>query len=109
MTDREKILAEIESELRSFNKANSFDEGRWHELNHLKLFINTLPEEHVSEDLEEAAKNHAYSCYTSKSTGERIAACIYDFKAGAKWQKEQMLKGTKEIINGKEVIVKYVK
>lgn len=45
--------------------------------------------EPVSEELGEAAKNHAYSCYTDKASGERIAACIYDFKAGAKWMGKQ--------------------
>ena len=49
-------------------------------------------EEPTSDDLEEAAKNHAYSCHTDKATGERIAACIYDFKAGAQWQKEKITK-----------------
>ena len=36
----EKIKAEIESELSLCEKGNLYDEGRWAELNHLKLFID---------------------------------------------------------------------
>lgn len=57
-------------------------------------------EEPVSEELEEAAKKHAYSCHTDTATGKRIAACIYDFKAGAKWQKEQMMTNTTDAMIG---------
>jgi hypothetical protein len=43
----------------------------------------------VSEDLEEAAENHAVERY--KATRDMVLAekCKWSFKAGAKWQKEQ--------------------
>ena len=65
-------------------KDNLYDEGRLTELNHLKLFINSLPEEPVSEDLEEAAQQWYDSTkFKSDLSGTPIGA----FKAGAKWQK----------------------
>ena len=50
------------------------------------------PEEPVSEELEEAAEVHANRCYNEDASAERIAACKYDFKAGAEWQKHQFEK-----------------
>ncbi len=54
------------------------------ELCELKDFIDSLPEEPASEDLEEAA-----SKYVREDFHERSRA---DFKAGAEWQKQQMIK-----------------
>ena len=43
-----KIKREIETELSLCDKSSSYDEGRWNELNHLKLFIDSLQEDSVS-------------------------------------------------------------
>ena len=96
MTDKEKILAEIESELSLCAKDNPFDKGRWTELNHLKLFINSLPEEPVSEDLEAAAITAADEDMQGRQIMEesnenrQLYSRIFrrGFKAGAQWQKE---------------------
>lgn len=62
--------------------------------------IDDLPkEEPVSEDLEEAAKHYLYSnilyddVYVGNPTDKD---CIEMFKAGAKWQKQQMVKAAIE-------------
>ena len=51
-----------------------------------------LQQEPASEDLEQASIEHAHKVHNDTAPGERIAACRYDFKAGAQWQKEQMIK-----------------
>lgn len=40
-------------------------------------------------DLDDAAEEHANRCYTRSASGERIAACKYDFIAGAEYQRKQ--------------------
>lgn len=45
--------------------------------------------EPASEDLEQASIEHANKIHNDTAPGERIAACRYDFKAGAQWQKEK--------------------
>lgn len=57
----------------------------------------SIKEEPVSEDLEEAAKHYLYSniLYNDVYVGEPTDKdCIEMFKAGAKWQKEQIMKDT---------------
>ena len=105
MTDKEKILAEIESELSLIAKDNLYDEGRWNELNHLKLFINSLPEEPVSEDLKEAADKYATEVYNKYLNDENtikdkdgLEILTEAFTAGAQWQKKQMMK---DAVSGK--------
>jgi hypothetical protein len=50
-----------------------------------KHFIDSLQEESVSDDLEEAADSYI------KTYGEILGFGRQTFKAGAKWQKEQMM------------------
>lgn len=54
--------------------------------------LDTMQEEPVSDDLEEAAE--AWS-YNDDNTGScdyiGVTVCEYAFKAGAKWQKKQMM------------------
>ena len=82
MTDREKILAEIERQKKIYmydTSKHSF--GRMMQCNDLLVFINSLPEEPVSKDLEKAAEEYAEkhpTCGLAKTS----------FKAGAQWQKE---------------------
>ena len=88
MTDKAKILAEIERQKKIYmydTSKHSF--GRMIQCNDLLVFINSLPEEPVSEDLEEAANN-----YAELLPQGRIAKkyCKIDFKAGARWQKDKL-------------------
>ena len=56
----------------------------------LEMYIDSLQEESVSEDLEDAAKNHAVERY--KATRDIILAekCKWSFKAGAEWNSERI-------------------
>ena len=55
----------------------------------LLSFLDTLSEEPVSEDLEEAARQYGYT-YNADWPGQ-VPAARDGFIAGAKWQKEQMM------------------
>ncbi len=58
MSDKVQLIKEeIEKEMRVLDLTNDFDNGRFSELNHLKLFIKSLPEEH-NEDLEEEIERY---------------------------------------------------
>ncbi len=95
MTDREKIRAEIYS-LQDMtmdadgNFNSSYDTGRYDALCSLDAFIDSLPEESTSKDLEEAWRA-AYE----KEKDEILV--VYDhhagFVAGADWKEQQMMKG----------------
>lgn len=68
------------------------------ELQNVLTFIDSLQEEPVSEELEEAAIMYAKEEYNHKNPATLPDRCIgcytplmYAFKDGAKWQKEQML------------------
>lgn len=60
MTDKQLIKEEIEKEMHVLDLTNDFDNGRFSELNHLKLFIDSLPEEPASEDKSEKELVEAY-------------------------------------------------
>lgn len=108
MTDKEKILAEIE---RLKNTAEDYiaqggvdcicARGNVEMADDIIKFINSLPEEPVSEDLEKAAEEYAYTNWASDDYHEGAAEGLpFDaightekcFKDGAKWQKEQFEK-----------------
>ncbi|UKK52118.1 hypothetical protein L6472_05940 [Prevotella sp. E13-17] len=69
-------------------------------MNGEKVPMATMDEEPVSEDLEEAAKHYLYSnilyddVYVGNPTDKD---CVEMFKAGAKWQKEQLMKDATEV------------
>ena len=86
MTDKEKILTKIESLLNETNYEPFTDEvlGKIKSLRELKSYINSLQEEPVSEDLEEAANDYAHDLLHDD--------VFLTFIAGAQWQKEQMMK-----------------
>ena len=109
MTEKEKleaIKAEIE---RLFNFAKGYYADRIASgykicCNDIISFINSLPEEPVSEDLEEAANNAVIALVPSfgqkYSDGSYVSSCrdsfkreelLGLFKAGAKWQKERIM------------------
>ena len=129
MTDKEKIKEEIEKlknkQLSIFSKGESVEIcgtaltciGTY---NQLLSFINSLPEEH-NEDLEEAADQYALR----DSQAYKGVHCTYvddkiAFKAGAEWQKQQMVKdavegevrkgyvGNQIIVHSKDGSAKYV-
>jgi len=81
MTDKEKIIAYIDKLLEKYPK-NYY-------LLMVAEFIDHLQEEPANEDLEEAAKKYGTKKHPMTTTGANESA--YDFKAGSKWQKEQMM------------------
>ena len=102
MTDKEKLLAirvEIErlkaEQLAIFSKGEDEDscgDALTHigAYNQLLSFINSLLEEPVSEDLEKAAEEQARS-YGYMTEDYEFRENVESFKAGAEWQKEQMM------------------
>ena len=86
MTQIEQIKAEIER----LKAEIPYHENAWSVLDKLKTFINSLPAEQASEDLEKAAKKYAVAKHHDKTLQDIVAI---DFIAGANWQKEQMMKG----------------
>lgn len=92
MSEKEIIRKEIKSQLDFIDpKSNPYNKGRWNELNHLLLFIDSMQEEPVSEDLEEAAMMHYKDVMERKIITGLETANMTSFKTGAKWQKEQLM------------------
>ena len=99
MTDREKILAYIDKIIKGLessctpNPLGTIEECMANaEIEALSLvieFINSIPEEPVSEDADNAARNYADDCKLDNDTHfmER-QLCVEHFKAGVKWQKK---------------------
>ena len=89
MTDKEKILAEIERLKETSLRCGAIGKNsRIIVLNEILSFIDSLSEEPVSEELEEAFRQ-------SFEKVKEETMCVYDYHAGfvdgAKWQKEQMM------------------
>lgn len=83
MTDKEKLEA-IRAEIHRLVHINGYSKEM---ANELFAFINSLPEEPVSEDLEEAADNYA-SVYKQVGYDEDHILSVSDsYIAGANWQK----------------------
>lgn len=82
MTDKEKIIAYIDKLLEKYPK-NYY-------LLTVAEFIDSLHEESVSDDLDGAAEKHALQCHSKKASVATLAASIYDFRAGALWQKQRI-------------------
>lgn len=96
MTDKEKILAKIESLLYETNYEPFTDEvfGRIQSLKELKSYIDSLQEEPVIEDLEEVSKKYSSCIYLeevlSDDDKEVLKARLMNtFRAGYKFGKEQ--------------------
>lgn len=123
MSDIEKIRQEIERLKEEYNEQVSarliseslVSMGKVEALNKVLAFIDSLPEEKPSEDLEEAAEisfdearalTEDYRDFLAKGLTENRPRpigphwfCEYAknrFIAGAEWQKEQMMKGAVE-------------
>lgn len=92
MTDKETIRAEIERRIEKHKQwvGNSFGcaEERIEELEDILSVIDSMPEEPVSEDLEEAAKKECRGL----ADPQQILDCYCQFIRGAKWQKQQLMK-----------------
>ena len=110
MTDKENIRAEIE-EVKLIIQANraqgAFAEGyllgQESVVEHLEKFIDSMPEEPVSEDLEEASKewlipqlDKSYASYGENMIMELTHfdgyAMLDAIEFGAQWQKQQLMK-----------------
>jgi len=65
---------------------NGVEQGRMEIINTLSIFLDSLQEEPVSEDLEEASRNYADNEEYGNDVYFAIEAA---FKAGAEWQKEK--------------------
>ena len=92
MTDKEKLDA-IRAEIHRLVDVRGYDREM---ANDLFTFMDSLPNEPVSEDLDEAAKAHSM---LKRSDDTEVG---YDlnryggFIAGAEWQKEQLMTKTVE-------------
>ena len=89
MIDKEKICEEVERlKLCTMDEHMKFyseaAEAEYNALCNIEYFIDSLQEEPASEDLEEAATKYAQDKYLPVQTAQ-------SFKAGAEWQKEQMI------------------
>ena len=99
MTDKEKIIVEIERQKKHLNTNYLDENGALIAYNHIIDYINSMPEEPVSEDLEETAHTYAANNggrWLTDDIGIKIFAFnpqeVKDaFKAGAQWQKKQMM------------------
>ena len=93
MTDKKKIRELIEKRYeywkeKEFNSHSIESEIRMSECQHLLLMINSLQEEPVSEELEEAAMQYGIDEFPSLCNGCKHIP-IDAFKAGAEWQEKQ--------------------
>lgn len=92
MTDKELIKDEIERLYKHYLDAQEFDSGYNRALDDILQFIDSLPEEPASEDLQNAAKDYVLTVWASN--GHVDAECFSvdnqtAFIAGAEWQKTQ--------------------
>lgn len=99
MTDKEKldaIKAEIESKYAFFGNSSDIAWGKKVAYGQMLNYINSLPEEPVSEELEEAVNDYI-------GFAPEVDECLFvyserkSFRAGAKWKKEQMMKDATEV------------
>lgn len=114
MTDKEKIRAEIERrrnivnnsalQMKDVDKRNHYSE-MVEEYDDILRFINSLPEEPVSEDLEKAAEQDVCEVVNCGSAigipNDHVPSWVQDamvseFIYGALWQKKQMMKNAKD-------------
>lgn len=100
MSNMEKIKAEIErmhqqAVLASYGNDTDLLRSRIATCVDILAFIDSLPEEKPSEDLEDAAED-SWALYEYRETPQGLySSCYRDgFIAGAKWQANQLLKGS---------------
>lgn len=108
MTDKERFLNEIK-EVKLIIQANraqgAFSEGyligQESVLEHFEKFADSMKKEPISEDLEKASIKYAQDKYMPVQTSQA-------FKAGAKWQRQQMKTNGFEIININRRTLEYI-
>lgn len=104
MTDKELIKQEIERIIEKetpISKGSDYYHGTKESMEKLLQFIDSLLEEPASEDLEEATHKYSREWYAKRiGTNPKCNGCyshIKDaFTAGAKWQKQQIMKDAVE-------------
>ena len=84
MTDKEKIISEIQRRINLFRKDGKLGSDTEIALYGLINFINAMQDETVSDDLRKFAEEWDESLYRSDAV-----------IAGAKWHKQQMMKSAK--------------
>ena len=93
--DKEKIKEQANIDIFNLHKAQEqgviteFGKGKLEALEGIVDFIDSLQEEPVSEELEEAAFDYAEAC---KCDGGEKLLCVEHFKAGAKWKAKNLWK-----------------
>ena len=98
--DKEKIKGQANIDIFNLRMAQKqgviteFGKGKLEALEGIVDFIDSMQEEPVSEELEEAAFDYAEAC---KCDGGEKLLCVEHFKAGAKWQKEKDKSVTKDL------------
>lgn len=106
MTDKEKIISEIQRRINLFRKDGKLGSDTEIALYGLINFINAMHEEPVSEDLEEASKgwlipqlDKSYASYGENMMMELTHfdgyAMLDAIEFGAQWHKQQMIKSAK--------------
>jgi hypothetical protein len=95
MTDKEKLkqIKKLEDAMYDAARFMTTDASRLHKAmdEYHKFIIHECKEEPVSEELEEASKNHAVERFRTTRDEFLAEKCKWSFKAGAQWQKQQML------------------
>ena len=97
MTDKEKFRKEVEKLKSSLIHGACSSQIAMETMckeeayNEVLAILDTMQEEPVSEELEEAAKNHAVERY--RVTRDMVLAekCKWSFQTGAKWKEKQMM------------------
>lgn len=101
MTDKEKIREVVKKRYEYWREKESNShsiesEIRMSECQHLLLMLDSLQEEPVNEELEQAVKRilNGYACMGTFQDGKMYTEeCMLSIcKAGANWQKQQMIK-----------------
>lgn len=109
MTDKEKIRKEVERLQKELVKekekglGSDVDDACILELQNVLTYIDSLQEEPVSKDLEEATDKHLVEkgYLLTANNGEHLAEVEAKglFKAGAQWQKQQLIEKACEWLN----------
>lgn len=88
MSDKEKIINEIQRRINLFRKDGKLGSDTEIALYGLINFINAMQEEPVNEELEKVA--YEYSLYPVAPS--KFVLAEQGFKDGANWQKQQLMK-----------------
>lgn len=90
MTDKEKIRAEIDKRLSFFSEhQNAYETGREESYRAILSFIDSMPEDPASEDLEKEIDRWSKEQYYNDSEKDVFTVVARHF---ANWQKQQTMK-----------------